>query len=770
MFLFVFGLAPLVALLAVNLPMVLERMQQLYQKQYVQNLRADFGDLDRYLASRNETTRLLAKFPEPGLMATTSPLYGSRGIELARAGYAKWIDQVLIDHPDVFEIVFVDPEGSPGFRLERDERNFSWRSITGDPVDLPQQVIEQGLKLNWGNVHLGRISIDESAGELDPRRYLSIRLISPIGNVPGIQEKPLGAVMITIDMGGMASRYDNTLWVYSTGTYLKHGVTPSSGTDAFSDFPGLEEIISGKQLALWKGEEGRQVLWVPLLVAEKEQRLWVGRYVDASPINAFRKAVILRIAIIVLVLAIAIWVIARWFANRAERLSGDITGGIQRMLDDGDDVRFDWRGPRELRALGENLTRLAGKHAGNTQHLRAYARQLEDSNRYKSQFLANVSHELHSPLNSILLLSKSMAAGNKGVPQEQVQQARIIHEAGRDLLSLIDDILDLSRIEAGGVVVKPQPVDLSVLLGGIVEMMRPQFRQKDLPLKLIVEKDQPGEIITDPERFSQVIKNFLSNALKFTNSGEVTVRLQGNDGDHADSMPVRISVTDTGIGIPPEKHKIIFEAFQQADGSTSRRFGGTGLGLAISLELTALLGGRIELESREQSGSTFSLLLPLELKTDSKSSRPLLPSVAHSRVTEDPPLSEDTVFSHHSVLVVVNDLNSLLALTPHLEQWGLIVTAAEDADEAIDALVDEGGYSAIIVCLQESAGDACATISKIRGETGISQTPVIVMTGDTGEDVRSSLRADVVDAVISGPFDPEVLKSALFDLVQVRDG
>ncbi|WP_184060309.1 MULTISPECIES: response regulator [unclassified Paraburkholderia] len=268
--------------------------------------------------------------------------------------------------------------------------------------------------------------------------------------------------------------------------------------------------------------------------------------------------------------------------------------------------------------------------------LAANAERLEQSSRYKSEFLANMSHELRTPLNSSLILAKLLQQNRSGnLTDEQVRYAETIHASNSDLLVLINDILDLSKVEAGQLTVEHETVSIEATLQSLEEMVRPIATTKHLRLAFDKLPGTPDTFVTDGQRLTQILRNLLSNAVKFTERGEVTLEVA-----RVEDNVLRFDVRDSGIGIPADKLDLIFEAFQQADGSTSRQYGGSGLGLSISREFSRLLGGRITVASEVGKGSVFSLWLPLdarEARVSADSAPPAVIPPANGLASRAPP-------------------------------------------------------------------------------------------------------------------------------------
>ena len=341
------------------------------------------------------------------------------------------------------------------------------------------------------------------------------------------------------------------------------------------------------------------------------------------------------------------------------------------------------------------------------------ARQLTLQSKYKSEFLANMSHELRTPLNSILILSNLMSENKSlNLTNKQVEYLKTIHASGSDLLGLINQILDISKVEAGKMEVN---ID-STSLADIVENMRSNFlpvaQTKGIELVTHLSPELPSKIYTDQQKIEQIIKNFLSNAFKFTSQGCVGLKLERSDLEQAN---IAFRVTDTGIGIPSKKQDLIFEAFQQANGTTSREFGGTGLGLSISRELAGLLGGKIQLSSQAGQGSCFTLFLP-EQKINQEINQKITPE--RSLIIED---DKNSIFYNRKILLVDDDMRNVYALTALLQERGLQVQVAKTGKQAVKLLSADTNIELVLM-------DGYEAMRAVRAIPDLKKIPIIALT------------------------------------------
>lgn len=371
-------------------------------------------------------------------------------------------------------------------------------------------------------------------------------------------------------------------------------------------------------------------------------------------------------------------------------------------------------------------------------NLEGKARELEQASQYKSDFLANMSHELRTPLNSLLILAKLLGDDPSGnLSADQIKYARTIQSSGNDLLILINDILDLSKIEAGHVEIQAETLPLNRLVSDIRQLFRPLSQERDVPFEITVDDDCPRTIETDRLRVEQILKNLLANAFKFTEQGSVTLHISPVDNDR-----IAFAVTDTGIGISPEQQQSIFEAFQQADGTISRRYGGTGLGLSISRELARLLGGRIMLESQPGKGSTFTLIIP-HIHDATLASSGERPEPYRSQQVESAPASlpsplqkpspwtveddRDALSDGHRLLLIIEDDEVFASIVCDLSrEMGFKCIVASTAEEAV-RLAREFRPNAVVLDLGLPDQSGLTVLDRLKHDDETRHIPIHVV-------------------------------------------
>ncbi|HEV8237970.1 MAG TPA: HAMP domain-containing protein, partial [Thermoanaerobaculia bacterium] len=429
------------------------------------------------------------------------------------------------------------------------------------------------------------------------------------------------------------------------------------------------------------------------------------------------------------------------------------------------------------------------------QEVEEKAEQLALTSKYKSQFLANMSHELRTPLNSLLILSRQLSDNpDDNLSSKQVQFAQTIHQSGADLLALINEILDLAKIESGTIALNVEDVRVDVLREYVERSFRHLAEEKGLLLGVEVAEGVPETIATDDMRLRQVLRNLLSNALKFTEQGSVTLRVAPvldrrsvPSSLHDAESVIALSVSDTGIGIAKDKQQIIFEAFQQADGGTSRKYGGTGLGLNISREIANLLGGELTVESEPGKGSTFTLYLPSQYVPRRRSERPpqaptrLAASFSGTSPVESgilqlerplpaPLLADDRqmIQPGDRVLLIVEDdetfAQTLLDLARDRGFRGIVAGTGNEALEHARTLRPD----AITLDLLLPDMDGWVLLDRLKHDADVRHIPVHIISAAGYGEERRGLEQGAV-AVLSKPLEKEVLESTLLQMQEFAD-
>ncbi|MFI8927532.1 HAMP domain-containing protein [Streptomyces sp. NPDC053474] len=451
----------------------------------------------------------------------------------------------------------------------------------------------------------------------------------------------------------------------------------------------------------------------------------------------------------------------------------------------------------QLQERSDELQRQQAELRRSNAELEEKAALLATSSQYKSEFLANMSHELRTPLNSLLILARLLSDNPDGhLSDQEVQFASTIHRSGSDLLQLINDILDLSKIEAGRMDVRPKKLPLIKVLDYVHATFRPLTLDRGLAFDVTVGHDVPREMFSDEQRLQQILRNLLSNAVKFTANGRVELSVQ-----HVKQSPdpllsdrgdlISFTVKDTGIGIPPEQLPVIFEAFQQVDGTTNRKYGGTGLGLSISREIAGLLGGRITAESRPGEGSTFTLYVPVVHPGHGAAAV----AYASSRTVPAPEPREQMVLSAHTVpeaddnwpaptkleawkeghagrvlpgrrvLIVDDDIRNVFALTHVLSRVGLVVLYAENGREGIETLERNPDTDLILMDIMMPEMDGYETIAAIRRSPRWTGLPIVALTAKAMPGDREKAISQGATDYVPKPVDVDQLLTVVCALL-----
>ncbi|MEK4028553.1 response regulator [Pseudobacillus sp. FSL P4-0506] len=444
----------------------------------------------------------------------------------------------------------------------------------------------------------------------------------------------------------------------------------------------------------------------------------------------------------------------------------------------------------ELRTVNEQLEEQYEQSEQKTRELEKIRKKLEEkaqqltiSSQYKSEFLANMSHELRTPLNSLLILAQMLADNaENNLTAEQIEYAKTIFSSGKDLLNLINDILDIAKVEAGKMEIIFENVKLSDIKDFVNAQFTPVARKKNIQFYVELAAGLPEVIRTDKQRLQQILKNLLSNAFKFTKQGTVSLTIQSMKDNHS-NMEICFVVKDTGIGISEENLEFIFEAFKQADGTISRKYGGTGLGLSISREIAHLLGGFIEVESIEHKGSVFTLYLPnyqeaKHLETSiyameaaagkSEKEESVFPSepafsvpVSEGERKED--LERQVLLKGKKILIVDDDMRNIFALTAALENYQVEVMFAENGREGIGILQENPDVDLIFMDIMMPEMNGFEAIQSIRRIPEFKHLPIIALTAKAMKDDRKQCIDAGASDYISKPIDLE----QLFSIIQV---
>ena len=456
--------------------------------------------------------------------------------------------------------------------------------------------------------------------------------------------------------------------------------------------------------------------------------------------------------------------LSRWVARRAVEPVIRLSHVMEAVAASGDfQRRVTDAGEDEFAKLSRSFNALLHQLHVNDSDLRRTLAQLveakdtaEAANTAKSQFLANMSHEIRTPLNGVITMAEIMAAGDLSAPQRQ--KLDVVRNSSAALLLILNDLLDLSKIEAGHVELLIEDQDLSGLLREMHDSYSPMLRQKGLEPILSLTAELDGQWRFDAYRLRQVISNLMSNALKFTAQGAITLGGQV-DWRSKGEAAVTLTVSDTGIGIPSEKIDRLFEKFVQVDGSTTRQYGGTGLGLAICRELISMMGGKIWIESIEGAGSTFFVRLPLTRSLSASLPKPTATPISAAPAHQHPRLK---------ILAAEDVRANQMVLQAALEHRNIDLTLVDNGAQALEAFGVER-FDLILMDIQMPVMDGLAATRAIRNKerlSGLTPTPIIALSANAMDYQIASYREAGCDDYIAKPIDLARLASAIDRLTQ----
>jgi len=402
----------------------------------------------------------------------------------------------------------------------------------------------------------------------------------------------------------------------------------------------------------------------------------------------------------------------------------------------------------QTQELNDELVQKKSQLEENVKKLEEAKKKVEEGSKAKTEFLSTMSHEIRTPMNAIIGMTNLLAKDNPR--EDQLEQLEILDFSAKTLLSLINDVLDFSKIESGKIEFEDLDFDLPYLLKGIIESFRFNTQKKGISLKLQVEDDVPEVLLGDSARLTQILNNLVSNAVKFTDEGEVKIGVKKTHQDD-NKVSLQFYVADTGVGISKDKQEKIFESFTQERTDTSRIFGGTGLGLTISKKLVDLQGGSIRVESTKGEGSTFYVDLEYELGDESQV----------DKLQSDKRISSKNL-EGIKVLLVEDNLINQKVMTRFLEKWHMEITVANNGNEAVDK-VNEEHFHIILMDLQMPMMDGYQSSQAIRtiDDQRKRNIPIIALTAAALKEVKEKVYASGMNDFITKPFNPVELQEKL---------
>ncbi len=769
--LFHFGTVPIILLVSFNLPTVLEQFEKSAMEKQLATLQNDFLILANLIQKRKDTLRVFSV--NPGSRELASSTEGKVPTSILRKRFGKMMVDWYQDDLDVFRIMIVDNNGQQQLRLER--HGDGQLKVFPDSAleDSSQETLfADGRTLIPGQVHFGdmRVVVQPQTGNDQFVVQLVVPVESRDDGAPGI-------ACIEFDLALFLTGYPNHTILRGDGAifHINHEqITIQKESGLFSQFPTLEEALHHLEPVIVKDQLGNTMVLMPLIKDQhKKHVLWVGESVDTSATELWLQHFQARILKLVGVFLLVLLLVSLFIAGKVNTVLTGLLSGVSSIIKRDKNVSFQFKRPLELRQLGHELNQLARDQETYIEEITSREQNLiqarsdaEAANHAKSVFLANMSHELRTPLNAILGYAQ-LFAGDSSLNHQQQRGIKAIHQSGEHLLMLINDILDISKVEAGKMELHETEFRLPEFISEVTNIIRMRARQVGIEFLYTSNWNLPPVIKADELRLRQILLNLLSNAVKFTDQGLCRLRIQA---DLLDEKRTRLSITvdDTGPGIVPEMQKKIFEPFQQS-GERLKYSEGSGLGLAISRKMVELMGGQLQLvspvneqpEGTHGPGSSFSFSIDVQIGAWTAED-----GTQEKMVTGYLNNGEEKELK--KILIVDDNPSNRAVLRDTLQPLGFIIDEAKDGSE-VEAACKRFCPHAILMDLHMPKVSGGVATKLLKSNPQFADIPVLAVTASAAElaEIKDCCQEHGFCSYICKPFSRIELLESLAEQVNI---
>lgn len=768
--LFLLWTVPAVVMVRLNLPTVLEQFTQSAKEKQLATLQNDFLKLNNLLEKRKDTLRVFSV--NPGSRELASSVSGKVPLPMIRKRFGKMMVDWYQKDTDIFRIMIVDHLGQQQLRIERHSDGFLQICPDSALEDSSRDVFfQEGVSMAAEDIHFADIRFTD--GLQDDSKQIVVQLVVPVAPPDGTA---LGVASIEFNLGRFLIDYPNHIILRGDGVHFQveeEQIFVQKEGELFTAFPTLKDSLQRLEPFTATDKKNNTIALMPLIKDQHgEHVLWVGQSVDTSDtelwLSQFRKRIVLLMASFFIIMI----VVSLLIAGKVNTILTKLLSGVSNIVNHDRMASFNFTRPLELKRLGDGLNQLAVDHqqyieeiTGREQKLIQARSEAEAANQAKSVFLANMSHELRTPLNAILGYTQIFAA-DSSLSHQQQSGIKTIHQSGEHLLLLINDILDISKIEAGKMVLHQREFRLPEFLREVVNIIQMRAQQKEIAFDYSSNWKLPPVIIGDELRLRQVLLNLLSNAVKFTDHGSCHLRVEALSTETA-KVCLSFTVTDTGPGINEDVQEQIFLPFQQF-GGRQNCIEGSGLGLAISKEIVELMGGVLTLTSPvhtgdgNENGPGASFSFTIEVEPGSWHGD----GGQHEQVVTGYILEGNENPNAVKILIVDDNASNRAVLRDTLQPIGFVIGEATDGSE-VEAACERFAPDAILMDLRMPNVGGIVATKLLKSNPQYADIPVIAVTASATElsEIKNCCEEHGFCNYISKPFSSvELLKSIAKEL------